>query len=582
MRYLISGSRYLPPLLFAIFLITTGCSDGPVSLQETCCKGDRPKPELGVSADKDECLPDSSGGGVINISFEGLVDSVQTEYTATDSIGNEIGSGIAPDSGSVKISTSYSGTFDVHAEDMAGGSKRSASDTVKINCVEKPAGPGQLKDIVRECYDTPSNHRDGRFGMTATLGFDRAKLVDVQKDSVLTDSTGITPTEDQRIVWEYLYDSKFKSILYKNGEKIYAEAAFSCDVGPGEIDVQKTCDVETGQADFTITVENGFDYMPVNRNGNLFEEYGDGIPEPNQAVSESDVPNGDYLANPERSGIENSKEFSIACEEEQEPPISNPKVDSTDGLTAYLNGLDSEDPDDNEIATYKWTFPDGSVKYGALTEFTFSEPGTYTVDLQVTDIDSLKDAAPVEVTVEPELKKCQCTLSLLGSDDFAVWGKAKGRTRLAVEGFEVLPKEPVQGSVGIRIDARYGGQVGDMGEPHEGFFLAARESGTSDYTTFSDNIPDEYTGIELVWLFRDELMKPSKFDIGLEYDFEFRHQSAPPKNLEDFDGTDQVTFRDTDVSERGDYIRFEFLAYSCPEPYTSEKLTKAAMDRLTR
>lgn len=583
MRYLISGSRYLLPLLFAIFLITTGCSDGPVSLQEPGCKGDCPKPEiptLGVSAEKDDCLPDSSGGGVIDVSFEGLVDSVQTEYTATDSIGNEIDSGIAPDSGSIQITTSYSGIFDVHAEDMAGGSKRSASDTALVKCIEEPAGPGQLKDVIRECYDVENNRRDGRFAMTATLGFDRAKLIDVRKDSVLTDSTGITPVEDQRISWDRLYDgSKFKSILYKDGEKIFAEAVFSCDVGPGEIDVETTCDAETGKAGYEISVANGFDYMPINLEGELFEEYGDGTPEPNQTVSESDVPNGDYVANPERSGIKNSKEFSIHCEEKQVPPVSVPRVDSIRVLTVHLNGEDSFDRD-GDIQSYTWTLPDGSTKTGKIIEYTVDEPGGYSFDLTVQDDDGLEDTESVVATVEPVLKKCICELSLPGDDTFFVNSNAKSERRVAVEEFEVKPKEPVQGKIGIRTEARYGGNVAGVGEKHEGFFYALRKSGTSEYTIFSDNLDDQYNGIPYVWYDRNTLISPAEFDKGVEYDAEIRHQSEPPKELPDFSGTDGVELRVEGVNDEGDVIYFEFLAYSCPAPYSPEIPNKATVNWL--
>jgi PKD repeat protein len=55
-----------------------------------------------------------------------------------------------------------------------------------------------------------------------------------------------------------------------------------------------------------------------------------------------------------------------------------------------FNASSSYDPD-GEIVNYTWDFGDGNISYGEITNHTYFEPGSYEVNLTVTDNDSLGD-----------------------------------------------------------------------------------------------------------------------------------------------------------------------------------------------
>jgi subtilisin family serine protease len=72
---------------------------------------------------------------------------------------------------------------------------------------------------------------------------------------------------------------------------------------------------------------------------------------------------------------------------------------SCDGLTCSFNGAASSDPD-GSIASYAWTFGDGSSASGATVNKTYASSGTRTVTLTVTDNAGATGSAaqPVSVT----------------------------------------------------------------------------------------------------------------------------------------------------------------------------------------
>jgi hypothetical protein len=59
---------------------------------------------------------------------------------------------------------------------------------------------------------------------------------------------------------------------------------------------------------------------------------------------------------------------------------SNPRP----GTTVYLDGTNSTDPDGDEL-TYHWDLPENTSMEGGRVEFTFRDPGNYTVILEVRD-----------------------------------------------------------------------------------------------------------------------------------------------------------------------------------------------------
>ena len=74
--------------------------------------------------------------------------------------------------------------------------------------------------------------------------------------------------------------------------------------------------------------------------------------------------------------------------------ICTPLCDAGGPYNGVLNqpllfdGTNSTDPD-GTIISYLWDFGDGATGTGAMTVHTYNAPGTYTVELCVTDDDSL-------------------------------------------------------------------------------------------------------------------------------------------------------------------------------------------------
>ncbi len=69
-----------------------------------------------------------------------------------------------------------------------------------------------------------------------------------------------------------------------------------------------------------------------------------------------------------------------------------------EGQSVSFDGTGSTD--NVGIVSYDWDFDDGDTASGATTSHTFDSPGTYTVELTVTDAAGNTDTATVEVTVE--------------------------------------------------------------------------------------------------------------------------------------------------------------------------------------
>ncbi len=71
---------------------------------------------------------------------------------------------------------------------------------------------------------------------------------------------------------------------------------------------------------------------------------------------------------------------------------------STNGLAASFNGTSSSDPN-GPIASYAWTFGDGTTSTAASPVHTYAAAGTYSVKLTVTDNDGATDDETQSVTV---------------------------------------------------------------------------------------------------------------------------------------------------------------------------------------
>ncbi|MFB6178746.1 MAG: PKD domain-containing protein [Halorientalis sp.] len=84
----------------------------------------------------------------------------------------------------------------------------------------------------------------------------------------------------------------------------------------------------------------------------------------------------------------------------------DPTADATANRTSVItgdaiafDGSNSSDPD-GPIASYNWTFGDNATATGATPVHTYSSPGTYTVNLTVTDDSGITDTDHLTITVD--------------------------------------------------------------------------------------------------------------------------------------------------------------------------------------
>lgn len=84
------------------------------------------------------------------------------------------------------------------------------------------------------------------------------------------------------------------------------------------------------------------------------------------------------------------------------PPTADIAASETRGtvpLTVEFSALNSKDVD-GDIATYQWVI-DGEYLNGATQNYTFDQPGTYTVELEVTDNEGARDSKSVDIVALP-------------------------------------------------------------------------------------------------------------------------------------------------------------------------------------
>jgi MYXO-CTERM domain-containing protein len=107
------------------------------------------------------------------------------------------------------------------------------------------------------------------------------------------------------------------------------------------------------------------------------------------------------------------------------PPVAKASAVPSSGkvpLEVDLSALESSDPDGN-IISYSWDLDDGREEDGALNSVRFDEPGTFEVELTVTDQEGRQgsDTVTVEVFVPKEEQEkdeggCGCSAGGKGSD----------------------------------------------------------------------------------------------------------------------------------------------------------------------
>ena len=83
------------------------------------------------------------------------------------------------------------------------------------------------------------------------------------------------------------------------------------------------------------------------------------------------------------------------------PPVAVMTVSSTSGdvpFTVMVDAADSYDPD-GYIVACDWDFGDGATASGLIAEHTYTQPGSFTASLTVTDNDGVQSTASAVITV---------------------------------------------------------------------------------------------------------------------------------------------------------------------------------------
>jgi PKD repeat protein len=92
--------------------------------------------------------------------------------------------------------------------------------------------------------------------------------------------------------------------------------------------------------------------------------------------------------------------FVVPSGTANQPPVATASATPTSGiapLSVSFSGTASHDPD-GSIASYAWTFGDGSTGAGATTNHTYAIPGSYTATLTVTDDRGATASANIGIT----------------------------------------------------------------------------------------------------------------------------------------------------------------------------------------
>jgi PKD repeat protein len=122
------------------------------------------------------------------------------------------------------------------------------------------------------------------------------------------------------------------------------------------------------------------------------------------------------------------------------PPKAKAEASPLEVLTleeVTFTGTGSHD-DDGHVLWYRWDFGDGSTSYGGTVVHSFSDDGTYSVILTVTDDDGSEASTTVEVTVGN-----RAPISIAGPDQTTRTGiplRLDGRASYDVDGTIVLYK----------------------------------------------------------------------------------------------------------------------------------------------
>ncbi|WP_168215941.1 PKD domain-containing protein [Halorussus ruber] len=220
---------------------------------------------------------------------------------------------------------------------------------------------------------------------------------------------------------------------------------------------------------------------------------------------------------------------TIRVEEENEPPtadISCSPTDVTVGETVECWADGSADSD-GTIEAFDWSFGDGTTDFGENVTHTFEEPGTYSVELEVTDDSGVSDTASETVYVAETTKPPAVELSC----------------------------SPTEVTVGEPVECWADGSADSDGTIEEfDWSFGDGATGFGEDVTHAFEEPGTYS-VELEVTDDDELTASESVTISVETDNEGpnAHISYSPTNL-----------------ERGDTVRFDASESTDPDGRITE------------
>lgn len=110
-----------------------------------------------------------------------------------------------------------------------------------------------------------------------------------------------------------------------------------------------------------------------------------------------------YLTVTDNEGNTDTTTENIDIEEANTPPVGDISCDETVtvGETVHCDASDTSDTNDN-IEKYEWSFGNDDSAFGVEATNVFTEPGTYNIELQVTDAEGESDTTSQTITVEDQ------------------------------------------------------------------------------------------------------------------------------------------------------------------------------------
>ena len=133
-------------------------------------------------------------------------------------------------------------------------------------------------------------------------------------------------------------------------------------------------------------------------------EFGDGNSATGASVTNTYADPGTYTAQlivTDNEGAADTCTVDITVEAPNVAPTAVCEADPESGvapLTVAFDGTGSTDSD-GTIESYAWDFGDGNTATGVTASNTYTDPGTYTAQLIVTDNDGASDTCTVDITV---------------------------------------------------------------------------------------------------------------------------------------------------------------------------------------